>query len=285
MRSMNEAHAPKISRRRLTIAAALLPMARHSRAQAPADAALAAAVDLPQRTPAYRLRDAARHPLQTLQFFGLLPTHTVVEVAPGGGWYTEILAPYLREQGLLVCAHAAKDAADAAQRRSRERFEQKLSAAPAVDDRVRVCDAPVPGRGFAHLHLPGGADRVLTFRNIHNWLEDGHLDASLRAFFEVLKPGGELGVVEHRARPGTTLADFIKTGYVSEEFVKARARAAGFEWVAGSEVNANPRDSKDHVNGVWSLPPSLRGGDLERERFLAIGESDRMTLRFRRPLT
>jgi predicted methyltransferase len=119
---------------------------------------------------------------------------------------------------------------------------------------------------------------------VHNWIEAGHLDATLRAFFAVLKPGGVLGVEEHRAAPGTPLAQIIARGYVPEQLVIDRARAAGFEWTGGSEINANSRDTRGHPNGVWSLPPTLRGGDAERAKFVAIGESDRMTLRFVKPL-
>lgn len=124
---------------------------------------------------------------------------------------------------------------------------------------------------------------MLTFRNVHNWIEDGHLDETLRAFFAVLKPGGVLGVEEHRAPAGTPLARVISTGYVPEALVIDHARAAGFQLSGRSEINANPRDTKDHPNGVWSLPPTLRGGDTDRAKFVAIGESDRMTLKFVKP--
>ena len=244
---------------------------------------LAAVIAGPQRSAANRARDAARHPFETLRFFGLAPNQTVVEIAPGGGWYTEILAPYLREAGRLYAAHYPADAADEGQRRGRARFEEKLAKDPALYDRVLLGTQPVAGRGFVGIAPPGGADLVLTFRNVHNWIEAGHLDASLAAFFEVLRPGGVLGVEEHRAAEGTTLAQVIASGYVPESLVVERARAAGFEPAGRSEANANPRDTKNHANGVWSLPPTLRGGDADRERFLAIGESDRMTLKFVKP--
>lgn len=141
---------------------------------------------------------------------------------------------------------------------------------------------PSAGR-FTDLQVPGGADCVLTFRNVHNWIEGGQLDGMLAAFHAALKPGGALGVEEHRAAADTTVAQMIASGYVTEDFVIARARAAGFALDARSEVNANPRDTKDHPHGVWSLPPTLRGGAVDREKFLAIGESDRMTLRFVKP--
>jgi predicted methyltransferase len=245
-----------------------------------ATARLQAVIAGPQRSAANRARDAARHPLETLRFFGLAPTQTVVEVSPGGGWYTEILAPYLRERGRFYAAHFARDAADEYERRGRARFDAKLAADPAVYDRVIVGTQPGPGRGFADIAAPGTADLVLTFRNLHNWIEAGHLDDSLRAFHGVLKTGGVLGVEEHRAVPGTPVARMISSGYVTEELVIERARANGFELAARSEINANPRDTKDYPGGVWSLPPTLRGGEVDRARFLAIGESDRMTLRF-----
>jgi predicted methyltransferase len=234
------------------------------------------------RSPEARARDAARHPFETLRFFGLQPGMSVVEVAPGAGWYTEILAPYLREHGRLFAAHYAREGGTDYQRRSRERFDAKLAAAPALYDRVVVGEQPGPAHGFRGIAPRGGADMVLTFRNLHNWMKAGHLDHSLRAFHDILRPGGVLGVTEHRAAPGTSIAAMIESGYVTEAFIVERARAAGFVLEASSEVNANPRDSRDHPHGVWSLPPSLRGKDIDRERFLAIGESDRMTLRFRR---
>jgi len=163
----------------------------------------------------------------------------------------------------------------------RERFDAKLARDPAVYDRVRV--GAMPGKTFTDIDPPGGADMVLTFRNIHNWIEDGHLDDMLGAFFKVLKPGGVLGVEEHRAAPGTSLERIISTGYVPEAYVIEHCKAAGFELGGRSEVNANPRDSKDYAKGVWALPPTLRNGEADKARYLAIGESDRMTLAFVKP--
>ena len=245
-----------------------------------ASAALAAAVDGPQRSPANRARDAARHPLETLAFFGIRPDATVVEIAPGGGWYTEILAPYLHDHGRLYAAHEPADGSPG-QQRARNAFRDKLAGNPKVYGRVVL--GTMPTAAFTDIRPPGGADAVLTFRNIHNWIEDGHFDESLRAFYAVLKPGGVLGVEEHRAPSGTSLARVIESGYVPQELVIERARAAGFEFVGSSEVNANPRDTKDHANGVWSLPPTLRGGEVDRAKYQAIGESDRMTLKFVKP--
>jgi predicted methyltransferase len=239
------------------------------------DAALAA----PQRSDANKARDAARHPKETLRFFGLQPTQSVIEIAPGAGWYTEILAPVLREHGKLYAAHYAPTNDE--RRQARARFEAKLAADPAYYGRVQL--GTLPQSRFTDIAPPGGADLVLTFRNLHNWLADAHLDETLRAFHDVLKPGGVLGVEDHRAAPGTSVARMIASGYVTEELVIARARAVGFELAARSEINANPRDTRDHPDGVWSLPPTLRGDPATRERYLAIGESDRMTLKFVKP--
>jgi predicted methyltransferase len=266
------------------LAAASLPAwAQPAAGDAAAEAALRAAVDHPLRTPAYRARDAARHPVETLRSFGLQPQHTVVEVAPGGGWYTEILAPCLKAQGRLYAAHESATDPDEGRRKSRAAFEARLAAQPALFERVQLGSLP-RGPRFADIAPPGGADVVLTFRNLHNWIEDDTLDAMLQAFFAVLKPGGVLGVEEHRAPPGASLDWVRRNGYVPEALATERARAAGFVLLRSSEVNANPRDTKDHPNGVWSLPPTLRGGEVDRARYLAIGESDRFTHCYQKPL-
>jgi predicted methyltransferase len=268
-------------------------------------ARLDAACRAPTRSVANRARDGARHPAETLAFFGLQPQHTVLEIAPGGGWYTEILAPYLQPEGRLLLVPESAEAPDDYRRQGRARLVAKLQADPAHYGRVELAALPTgPGQGITLAPPAEGrptqtdgrptqadrmqadrlqADRVLTFRNLHNWLEDGRIEGLMRSFFTLLAPGGVLGVEEHRARPGTSRADCIASGYLTEALVVELAAAAGFVLDARSEVNANPRDSKDHPHGVWSLPPTLRGGELERARFLAIGESDRMTLRFRKP--
>ena len=272
---------PRLSRRQAIalLACTAAPLHRPLYAQSGADEALAAAVNGPHRTPAYRQRDAARHPLETLRLFGLLPNHTVIELAPGGGWYTEILAPYLRERGQLYAAHYARDDLDAGRRRARAAFEERLTKNPALYDRVELGTLPEPPayNQLADIAPPGGADAVLTFRNIHNWLEAGHLDQSLGTFARALKVGGSFGVEEHRAAPGTSLEQMKTSGYVTEDLVIERARAAGFDLVERSEINANPRDTKNHAKGVWALPPTLTNGEADREKYLAIGESDRMT--------
>jgi predicted methyltransferase len=266
------------SNRRL-FGATLALFALSSRAQSGEDAQLRAAIDGAHRSAANRSRDAARHPYETLRFFGLQARHRVIEAAPGGGWYTEILAPYLRDSGKLYAAGEAADDPDEVRRRSRRTFDDKVAKNPELYDRVVVGRLP-RGPRFTDMAPVGGVDMVLTFRNVHNWIEAGHLDETLRAFAAVLKPGGVLGVEEHRAPPGSTLDWIGKNGYVTEALMIERARAAGLELADRSEVNANPRDTKDHPNGVWSLPPTLRGGEVERAKFIAIGESDRFTHRY-----
>ena len=276
----------KINRRRslgALLGTVLLPHQSIAAADGPDDARLAGVIAGAQRSAANRARDGARHPYETLRFFGLVPTQTVIEIAPGAGWYTEILAPYLRDTGHLYAAHYAADAAEEGRRLARARVEAKLAQDPAIYGRVHLGTMPRDGRGFTDIAPPGGADLVLTFRNVHNWIEDGHLDATLRAFHAVHKPGGVLGVEEHRAAPATPMAQIIASGYVPEAMVIERAQTAGFQLAGRSEINANPHDPRDHAQGVWSLPPTLRGGAIDRAKFVAIGESDRMTLKFIKP--
>lgn len=243
------------------------------------DDGLAAAVAGVHRSAANRARDVWRHPLETLRFFGIRPEHTVVEIAPGAGWYTEILAPWLRGRGKLIAAHYARDDSSDYRRRGRSVFDAFLASRPDLYDRVQTVTLPTGSR-FPSWPAGTSADAVVTFRNVHNWLTDGHLDQTLQAFASVLKPGGVLGVVDHRAPPNASIDWMSRSGYVSEELMEDRARAAGFRLAARSEINANPLDTRYHVNGVWSLPPSYRGGAVDRERFATIGESDRFTHRY-----
>jgi predicted methyltransferase len=245
-------------------------------------ATLQQAIASPLREPKARARDAYRHPAETLQFFKLSPDQTVIEIDPGAGWYTDILAPYLRATGTLYEAQYLEPGSKGndGEAGMRAAFEKKLAATPSVYGEVKVGTLQAGNFDGFGGSLQGKADRVLTFRNIHNWMEDGQLEANLRAFYAALKPGGMLGVEEHRAVPGTPLQKMIDTGYVTEAYVINRVSAAGFLLDGKSEINSNPRDTKDYPNGVWSLPPTYRGGDTDRARFAAIGESDRMTLRF-----
>ena len=257
--------------------------AMHGAPAASASAQLQAAVAGDWRSPANTARDTYRHPLQTLEFFGVQPQHTVVEITPGGGWYAEILAPYLRGHGHYVAAVVDPMALPAGkgrdyQQRTRDGLEKKFAAAPALFDKATVVAydpaAPVLGK-------PGSADVVLTFRNVHNWRAANQAEGLFRAFFAVLKPGGTLGVVEHRAKADVAADD--KSGYVGQAQVIAMAEAAGFKLQQSSEINANPRDTRDHPNGVWTLPPSNNHDAADAARYKAIGESDRMTLRFVKP--
>jgi predicted methyltransferase len=252
-----------------------LPLTAH----AAGDDLLRAVIAGAHRSEANRARDEARHPFETLRFLGLQPEFTVLEVAPGAGWYTEILAPYLLQRGQYIPAAYAHDDPQAYRRELRVSLEAKLAHRPELYGRVQVGTFSPQG-DLINAGRRGSVDMVLTFRNVHNWIETDTLDTSLKAFARVLKPGGILGVEEHRAPPGTSLERIKATGYVTEALLVERARAAGFELAERSEVNANPRDSKDHPNGVWSLPPTLRGVDVDRARFIAIGESDRFTHRY-----
>jgi predicted methyltransferase len=242
--------------------------------------ALEQAVAAPHRSESNRARDKYRHPVETLSFFGIKPTDTVVEIWPGGGWYTEILAPYLADQGKLIAASTAG--------RGSEGTAKRLDANPTLFGKVERANFPtvLGGTGVA----PGSADAVLTFRNVHNWgggymhpEKKPYSDEAFRELFAMLKPGGVLGIVDHRL-PESAGADREKTsGYIKVSSVRALAEKAGFEYVGASEVNANPKDTADWPDGVWTLPPSLAKGDTDRDKYLAIGESDRMTLKFVKP--
>lgn len=238
----------------------------------------------PHRSADNRARDVYRHPLETLTFFGLKPDQHVVEVWPGRGWYAEILAPYLRDAGQYTAAGFVTDPAKGASNyrlESAKKLQARFESQPDLFDKAHVTQLGAPDQWTAA--PAGSADLVLTFRNVHNWLGDDSAASMFKAFHAALKPGGVLGVVEHRAKPGTSMETMKESGYVTEALVMELATAAGFELEARSEINANPRDTADHPEGVWTLPPSLRLGDKDREKYLAIGESDRMTLRFRKP--
>jgi len=248
------------------------------------DAALQAAIAGAQRTPAFTARDGARHPYETLRFFGIRPEMTVVELSPGGGWYTEILAPYLRDKGQLILGADDPQSSNAYRQRSGQRMKDKLAATPAVYGKVQMNVFEVPAR--LQYAAPGSADLVLTFRNVHNWIEAGGepaVSAVFRSAFDALKKGGSFGVVEHRRPAAQAQDEKASSGYVHEAYVIRIAEAVGFKLAARSEINANPKDTADHENGVWALPPTLANKDKDRERYTAIGESDRMTLRFVKP--
>lgn len=213
-------------------------------------------------------------------FFGIQPGMSVVEVWPSGGWWTEILAPLLRDRGTYNAAWyatASKNAPDYVHRVEKG-FDQMLAARPDLYGKVTKTYLLAPE--YVDIAPKGSADMVLTFRNVHNWAKAGNAQAMFQVFYDVLKPGGVLGVVDHRAVPGTPFEGQISSGYMTEQYVIDTARKAGFRLVGGSDVNANPKDTKDHPKGVWTLPPTLALGDQDREKYLAIGESDRMTLKF-----
>ncbi|MEH2159821.1 MAG: class I SAM-dependent methyltransferase [Nostoc sp.] len=228
------------------------------------------------RSLANRDRDKYRHPAQTLEFFGLRPNMTVVELWPGSGWYTEILAPFLAPKGQLIVTNFAPSTSKPALA-----FQQKLAANPEVFGKVKVVEINPPKE--LTLAPDNSVDLVLTFRNIHNWVKAGYDEQVYAAAYKALKPGGILGVEEHRAKPDISLEESIKTGYMSELGIIAAVEKAGFKLVGKSEINANPKDTKDYPGGVWTLPPTLSQGQKDKKRFLAIGESDRMTLKFVKP--
>jgi predicted methyltransferase len=232
------------------------------------------------RSAANKARDTYRHPQQTLEFFGVKPGDTVIEVTPGAGWYAEVLAPLLAGSGTYIAAVArpSKPQGEAAEDKSA--LQKKFDADPARYGAARTVEfdpkAPVFG-------APGSADVVLTFRNVHNWVMADTAPGMFKAFFDVLKAGGTLGVADHRAAAGADLEKIKKSGYLPQEYVIKLATDAGFTLVAQSEINANPKDTKDYAKGVWTLPPTLALGDQDKDKYLAIGESDRMTLKFEKP--
>ena len=232
------------------------------------------------RTTEDRARDQYRHPVETLAFFGITPDATVIEITPGGGWYTDILAPFVRAHGHFVGAvwDETLPAQPAYYARLNTALTEKIAAAPDVygDAELRRFNAAEPVFGE-----PDTADFVLTFRNVHNWVPAGTANTYFKAFFEVLKPGGVLGTVDHRAK-GEEATDG-KSGYLTEQQVIALAERAGFKFAGRSDVNANPADTADHAKGVWTLPPTFALGDENRDKYAEIGESDRMTLKFVKP--
>ncbi|MFT6095027.1 MAG: putative methyltransferase [Pseudohongiellaceae bacterium] len=227
-------------------------------------------------------RNTARHPAQTLEFFGLKPNMTAVEILPGGGWYTEILAPYLKEEGKLYAAHFSPNASLSYMSPSLGRFEDKLSSNPDLYGKTTVRHLNPPHE--TAIAPPASADMAMTFRNVHNWIMAEQQAEFFAAFYTALKPGGILGIVEHRAKPGSSMEVMATTGYVTEAYVKEIAAAAGFEFVGSSEINANAKDQTVYPRGVWTLPPTYQMGDENKAEFTAIGESDRMTLKFVKPM-
>lgn len=234
------------------------------------------------RSEANRHRDQYRHPRQTLEFFGVKPSMSVLEITPGGGWYSEILAPWLKDSGLFIAAiwDESLPGLPGYFKPLNQQLRDKMAAHPDLLGKAKLISIDAKAPDFS---AAGAVDAVVTFRNVHNWTEAGNDAAWFKAFFATLKPGGILGVVDHRAKPGTTLAATLESGYLTEDYVIGLATAAGFVLEEKSEINANPADTKDYEVGVWTLPPMLALKDKDRQKYLAIGESDRMTLRFRKP--
>jgi predicted methyltransferase len=243
------------------------------------DPALAAVVASPAREPRFVARDPARHPVEELTFFGLKPTMTVVELWPGGGYWTEILGPYIAKHGhyyvALPLPGNAEEDSGVARWRSRVAAQQGR-----LGDIVETTLGP----GHFEIAPAGSADLVLTFRNIHNWMEAGYAEDVLAACYKALKPGGVLGVEGHRGRTDQPQDPKAPTGYVREDYAIALAKKAGFELLGSSEIDANPKDTKDWVDGVWTLPPTLSQGDKDKAKYVAIGEADNFVLKFRKPV-
>lgn len=233
------------------------------------------------RSSEHKHRDQYRHPQQTLEFFDVKNNMTVVEIWPGEGWYTEILAPYLKDHGKLIVAHFSADAKEPYLQKSLQQFISKLHAQPNIYGNVELSTLQPPA--VLQIAPDGSADRVLTFRNVHNWMKTDQAPAVFKAMFRALKSGGILGVVEHRNSSLKPQDNHATSGYVTEDYVIALARNAGFEFLDKSEINANSKDTKNYPEGVWTLPPTLRLKDKDRKKYLAIGESDRMTLKFIKP--
>jgi len=234
------------------------------------------------RSEANKQRDIYRHPLQTLEFFHIKPEMTVVEIWPGEGWYTEILAPYLKNGGgQFIAAGFPQHEGPQWRQDMQAEYHNWLVASPKMYDKVKVVELGPPSNWT--IGPDNSVDAVLTFRNVHNWLKGDYETEMFNAFFQVLKPGGILGLTDHRAVKNTDLATMKKSGYLDQNLVITMAQKAGFVLEETSEINANPRDTKDYPDGVWTLPPTLRLGKQNQQDYQTIGESDRMTLRFRKP--
>lgn len=246
-------------------------------------------IDSPQRSLEHKARDQYRHPGETLNFFGIQPNMSVLEIWPARGWYTEILAPYLKAQGRFTIANFRKndgtieDEKKLFWARLATKLDQDIAKHPEHFGPVTTLEFDPPA--MMSLGSVNQYDMVVSFRNSHIWNEQGYLLDVFRSFFDVLKPGGTLGLVEHRSSRLSEISSRAGEGYLDEYYVISVARQAGFILEERSEINANPKDTKDYPKGVYALPPTLAMGNVDREKYLNIGESDRMTLRFRKPQT
>jgi predicted methyltransferase len=263
---------------------------------APTPADFASVLAMPHRSAENKARDASRHPAETLAFFEVKSDANVVELWPGGGWYTEVLGPWLRERGHLTVTIFDPNGPEAYYGTGQaKKMIARIEAEKDILGDVKTVVVPQkvelgPDGKVAKTTLepfdlgpPDSADVVLTFRNSHGWYRNDALELVYGAAFRVLKPGGIFGVEQHRAAEGADPNVTAEKGYLPEATVIDAAKAVGFELVERSEINANPKDTRDHPNGVWSLPPSLDGGEVDKAKYEAIGESDRMTLKFRKP--
>ena len=243
------------------------------------DPGLQAAVESPLRSDKNRARDAYRHPAETLAFFGIKPDSVVIEIDPGSaGYWTEILAPYLKAKGRYIAALPEPNTDE--NTAGNQAFAAKVAANAEAFGKVETAELAGDRRP---LGPAGGADFVLTFRNLHNWMAKSEAEAALKAFRAALKPGGVLGIEEHRGSETAPQDPLAKSGYVRQDYAVKLIEGAGFQLAGASEVNANPRDTKDYAVGVWALPPTYRNKEVDRDKYKAIGESDRFTMRFTKP--
>jgi predicted methyltransferase len=233
-----------------------------------------------QRSAENSARDRYRHPKDTLLFFGIRPEMTVLEVWPEPGWYTEIIAPLVRERGKYYAAVIAPDPQSKYVTERLSDYQRKLALKPDVYGAVAVVTFPNDGGDVVP---PGSLDMVVTFRNIHNWMAEDSAGQAFATLYKALKPGGVLGVVEHRGNSAAAQDPKAKSGYVNEDYAIRLIEGQGFRLVGESQVNANPKDTKDYEQGVWTLPPTYRLGDQDRQKYADIGESDRFTLKFVKP--
>jgi predicted methyltransferase len=270
----------RLTLRSLFAAALIVMLGSASNAGVPSqvDPRLAATLTDPQRPENARARDAVRHPLEELTFFGLTSGQTVVELWPGGGYWTDILGPYLASHGRLYVALPPRG--DAEEDTSAARWRARYLSNPSHYGPIIETTL---GADHFEIAPPDTADLIVTFRNLHNWMSAGYAPQALAACFRALKPGGILGIEDHRARKDQPQDPKAQSGYVRQDYTIALAKQAGFELVATSEMNANPRDTADWPNGVWTLPPSFALGDKDRARYAEIGEADNYVLKFRKP--
>jgi predicted methyltransferase len=277
-------HEPVVAHRTVLTFATFLALALGVYApSSAADLTLDSAVGNPARSEKLVGRDKARHPLEELAFFGVTPQSTVVEIWPGGGYWTEILAPFLHDHGGYYVALQGKggsEAADAEADKLNALLRSKIEADMATYGKITPT---VFGVAQGEIAPPGSADFVLSFRNLHNWMKDGFAPEAFAAFYQALKPGGVLGLEEHRGQRDTAQDPKAEDGYVRQDYAIALAEKAGFEFAGSSEINANLKDTANWPKGVWTLPPTLRLGDQDRAKYEAIGEADNFVLRFRKP--